>query len=437
MKCFWFDTIAGIVILDETGALHEWEPFPEFEETFVDVVRKLESNQLPEPYRRVVTRLEKRDAGDGVTVSCEDEDLAHLLQGMGTVPVVVEQPSPLRPAFLQQFEAILAEVSDGVLSLEAFSGKNYSLCQAVTRDRIQANARQEDQVIIQAVEALGDINKSLNVFYERLREWFGLHFPELTDSLISNNSLFTRLVHGLRTRARFTADNLSTDFQLRDRLLDSIEDRAEKSMGAELNEMDAQVIHVFAGQIVALEDLKDQIEKYLEKTVQAIAPNMTTLVGPLVTARLLALGGGLKKLAMMPASRLQLLGAERALFRSLKTDATSPKHGVIFQWPQIRGAKPWHRGKISRVLSGKLAIAARVDYFKGDFVGWDLKREVNTRIEEIKRKYPKPPKKKPRKSGSRKSWSRRGGGGRRGQGGRQGSRQSRRRPPRQKKFRRS
>ncbi len=126
-----------------------------------------------------------------------------------------------------------------------------------------------------------------------------------------------------------------------------------------------------------------------------VAPNLKALVGGAkLAARLMSLAGGLKELAMMPASTIQVLGAEKALFRHLRTGAKPPKHGVIFQYPAINRSPWWQRGKIARALAGKLAIAARVDYFSGEYIGEELKKELEQRIQEIKEKYPNPPKRK-------------------------------------------
>jgi nucleolar protein 56 len=128
-----------------------------------------------------------------------------------------------------------------------------------------------------------------------------------------------------------------------------------------------------------------------------VAPNVKSLVGSLLGARLISIAGNLRNLAMRPASTIQVLGAEKALFRSLKTGARPPKHGLIFQAALLHDAKRWQRGKIARALAGKLAIAARADAFGGNYVGDRLKADLNRRIEEIKEKYrePPPPKEKP------------------------------------------
>ena len=121
---------------------------------------------------------------------------------------------------------------------------------------------------------------------------------------------------------------------------------------------------------------------------------MRAIVGSLVSAKLIAKAGSLEKLAFMPASRIQLLGAEKALYRFLKTGEKRPKHGLIFQWNQIRSAKPYHRGKIARMVSGKIGLASKLDFFNGDYMGDELMEDIEEKIKEIERKYLKPPPKK-------------------------------------------
>ena len=136
------------------------------------------------------------------------------------------------------------------------------------------------------------------------------------------------------------------------------------------------------------------LTKYLEKIMGEITPNLTGLIGSLLGARLIHIAGGLKELAFLPSTVVQVLGAEKALFRSLKTGTRPPKHGVIFQHAYIHNAPKWQRGKISRVLSGKIAIAARIDAFTGDIRYEELQKDMEKRIKEIRKKYPTPPPKK-------------------------------------------
>jgi nucleolar protein 56 len=140
------------------------------------------------------------------------------------------------------------------------------------------------------------------------------------------------------------------------------------------------------------------MEKYLDDTMEEVAPNIKAMVGSLLGARLIAIAGGLTNVAKMPASTIQVLGAEKALFRSLKTGTLPPKHGIIFQHTYLHDAKRWQRGKIARALAGKLAIAARIDAYGHRDISESLKTKLDMRIAEIREKYSEPPPIQERKS---------------------------------------
>jgi nucleolar protein 56 len=136
--------------------------------------------------------------------------------------------------------------------------------------------------------------------------------------------------------------------------------------------------------------IKDNLEKYIEESMKDVAPNLQTLVGSLLGARLISLAGNLENLAKRSSGTVQVLGAEKALFRHLRSGEDPPKHGVIFQSPLIHSAKLHQRGKIARALAGKLSIAARVDYFSGEFIGPTLVNNLEKRIVEIQEAFPEP-----------------------------------------------
>ncbi|MBA7666014.1 hypothetical protein ES703_74089 [subsurface metagenome] len=154
---------------------------------------------------------------------------------------------------------------------------------------------------------------------------------------------------------------------------------------------DLKIVQDYASQIVSLDSYRQGLEDYLTDLMEKSAPNINAIIGSLIGAKLIAKAGSLKKLAFMPSSRIQLLGAEKALYRFLKTGEKRPKHGLIFQWNQIRGSKYYHRGKIARVVAGKIGLSAKVDFFSGEFIGEKMAIEVENKIKEIEEKYPNPP----------------------------------------------
>jgi nucleolar protein 56 len=224
---------------------------------------------------------------------------------------------------------------------------------------------------------------------DRIREWYGIHFPEL-DRLLEKHETYARLVIKLGNRENFTIEKL-VEKEIPESKAEQIVKAAEGSMGADLSETDLEQIQALSKNILDLYQLRQQLESYLDTTMEEVAPNMKTLVGSLLGARLIALAGGLTNLAKRPASTIQVLGAEKALFRSLKTGTRPPKHGIIFQHTYLHEAKRWQRGKIARALAGKVSIAARIDAFGGKYVGDQLKIDLEKRIQEIREKYAEPP----------------------------------------------
>jgi len=235
-----------------------------------------------------------------------------------------------------------------------------------------------DRFIVQAVRALDDTIDTINLTSERLHEWYGLHFPELAD--YAREERYARLIAEKGSRE---AIQDALDLQL-------------ESVGSELEEKDLEVVRGFANNLIQLYEEKGRLEAYIADRMEEAAPNITSIVGASLGARLISIAGGLKRLSRMPAGTVQLLGAEKALFAHLRQGKRPPKHGVIFQHPTVHRAPYWQRGNISRTMGGKLAIASKVDYFKGEFIGDKLNEDIARRVEEIMKKSPEPPKKEQR-----------------------------------------
>jgi len=259
----------------------------------------------------------------------------------------------------------------------------------LTRLRVRKAGEKRDLMVAQAILSIDDLDKTAKLFMGRIREWYGLHFPEL-DRMIEKHETYARLVLNLGKRLNFTTESLEREGLPANKVA-QIVGTAENSMGAELTETDIEQIQALCKQTLELYNLRHALQNYADSTVGEVAPNIQALVGSLLAARLIALAGGLTNLAKMPSSTIQVLGAEKALFRALKTGTRPPKHGVIFQDALIHDAKKWQRGKMSRALSGKLAIAARTDAFSGRYIGDSLKADLERRVAEIKEKYPKAP----------------------------------------------
>jgi nucleolar protein 56 len=259
----------------------------------------------------------------------------------------------------------------------------------LTRLGVKRAGERRDLMIVQSILTIDDLDRTTNLLMGRIHEWFGLHFPEL-DRNVESHQTYARLILQLGRRSNFVADQLEKE-GLPAKKVEKIREAAERSMGAELRDPDIESIRSLCAQALELYTLRRNLQDYSTSVVEEVAPNTNALVGSLLAARLIALAGGLTNLAKMPASTIQVLGAEKALFRALKTGTSPPKHGVIFQEALVHDAKKWQRGKVSRALAGKLAIAARADAFGSRYIGDSLKVDLDKRVEEIKKRYQEAP----------------------------------------------
>ncbi|WP_297507794.1 C/D box methylation guide ribonucleoprotein complex aNOP56 subunit [Thermococcus sp.] len=393
MKAYLAENVRGIYAFDGEGNLIGTKPFPGRPEDSLD---KLLKGQPVEELLSFLNELKEKGYTEFIV---EDSELARNLKELGYT-VTAEFPNVAGEKLRSNPAEFLGE---------KWFEEYYSVGVALTRLRIQEQSGARDKMIIQAIEALDDIDKVINLLVSRLREWYGLHFPEL-DEILPKHQQYVAFVKEIGPRENITREKLE-ELGFPGGKIEKILKASEKSMGAPLGKFDSEIIMKLASEISDLYKLREQIEDYLEMAMDEVAPNLKALVGAKLAARLLSLAGGLKELAMMPASTIQVLGAEKALFRHLRTGAKPPKHGVIFQYPAINRSPWWQRGKIARALAGKLAIAARVDYFSGEYIGEELKKELEQRIEEIKRKYPNPPKRKAKPEKKKKKEKFKGKGG--------------------------
>jgi len=264
------------------------------------------------------------------------------------------------------------------------------LAHSLSRYKLKFSPDKVDTMIVQAIGLLDDLDKELNTYAMRLREWYGWHFPEL-GKIVPDHQMYAKALMkmGVRTSCKSLdfSDILPEEVEL------EMKDAAEISMGTEVSEDDIANILQLCDQVVSLSEYRAQLWDYLRNRMQAIAPNLTTVVGELVGARLIAHAGSLMNLAKQPASTVQILGAEKALFRALKTKHDTPKYGLIYHASLVGQAEPKHKGKISRVLAAKCALSIRVDAL-GDTseptVGYEGRLKVEERLRQLQGKAPIP-----------------------------------------------
>lgn len=261
---------------------------------------------------------------------------------------------------------------------------------SAAEDAIRMASSRPDLHLVNAILALDDTDKFLNITATRVTEWYGLHFPELTQ-MMQDNMALCKMVADIGRREDFDKENLQGR-GLTEKKIEAILTAKERSKGGEVAERDLDRVRNLARLALSLGGERDHLNTYVESTMKRIAPNVAEVAGPTIGARLMAKAGGLDRLAVLPASTIQILGAEKALFRALKTGARPPKHGILFQHQDVHMAPKWQRGKIARTLANKIAIAARIDYYRGSGEP-SVKVDLERRLEQIRSKYKEPPRK--------------------------------------------
>lgn len=255
-----------------------------------------------------------------------------------------------------QMESLLTGVDEKELNQ-----MNLGLAHSVSRYKLSFTSEKVDTMIIQAVSLLEDLDKELNNYAMRLREWYSWHFPEL-GKIITDNTTYAQsvILIGMRTNVKdLTMEQLQE--VMPEDIAEQVKEAAEISMGTEILKDDENHLKTLAKSVVEISDYRANLAEYLKNRMAAVAPNLTVLVGELVAAKLIAHSGSLMNLAKQPASTIQILGAEKALFRALKTKKNTPKYGLIYNASVVGQAKNNLKGKVSRTLANKCALCVRYD----------------------------------------------------------------------------
>lgn len=270
------------------------------------------------------------------------------------------------------------------LTLKACSVAQLGLGHSYSRARVKFNVHRVDNMIIQSIALLDQLDKDVNTFSMRIREWYSYHFPELYN-IVPENHLYTKCAEYIKDRKTLTDESVEslTEIIGDSEKAQAIVDAAKMSMGMDISPVDLINIQMFATRVVALHNYRKQIAEYLHSKMNSVAPNLTVLIGDQVGARLISKAGSLTSLAKYPASTLQILGAEKALFRALKTRSNTPKYGLLYHSTFIGRAGIKNKGRISRYLANKCSIASRIDCFseiQSTIFGEKLRQQVEDRL---------------------------------------------------------
>jgi len=255
---------------------------------------------------------------------------------------------------------------------------------AFSRNRMQLDPNRQDKPIINTIALLDNLDKNINTFAMRVREWYAWHFPELA-KIVTDNIAYAKVSRVIRVRDSFKQESTAELEEAcgAEEVAAEVLKAMKMSMGQDIVEMDMQNIDHFAGEVIKLATMRKTLHEYLKAKMDLVAPNLSTLIGEIIGARLISHAGSLTNLAKYPASTVQILGAEKALFRALKTKGNTPKYGLIFHSSFIGRAQQKNKGRISRYLANKCSLASRIDCFSDEasaIFGEKLRDQVEERL---------------------------------------------------------
>lgn len=348
---------AGVALFKVDGEKRKMKALLQFKSTAdaLETTTQMINGELSKPVRKFLKKnIVEKGIEDELAVA--DSKLAKAIKETLAIPCVHGDET------LATFRALKECLEEliGDISKEQIKQTSLGLAHQLNRYKLKFSPDKVDMMVVQAVSLLEDLDKEINKYAMRAREWYGWHFPELA-KIVNDNMLYAKCVLAMKTR--FNARD--TDFSdfLEEELETKVKDAAMISMGTEIAEEDIESVSRLCKEVVAASQYREQLSAYLSSRMQTIAPNLTTMVGEQIGARLIQKAGSLLSLAKYPSSTVQILGAEKALFRALKQRQATPKYGILYNAAIVAKASPAQKGTMSRVLAAKASLSARIDSF--------------------------------------------------------------------------
>ena len=374
------DITAAFADSDSASKMLKLKAFQKFDDTseaLVAATSMLESTVSKKLKKFLDKNIVQKELSDELAVY--EKKLGKAINDKLDIPCIFnDKVLELMRGVRQNLETLLGGTTENDLRV-----MRLGLAHSLGRHKLKFSPDKVDTMVVQAIGLLDELDKELNTYAMRVREWYGWHFPEM-GKIITENVPYAKCAKkmGMRTNC------VQCDFAdiLDEETEQELKEAVQISMGTEISDDDISNIQSLCDQVIALSEYRVQLYEYLQNRMRAIAPNLTTMVGELVGARLIAHAGSLMSLAKHPASTVQILGAEKALFRALKAKHDTPKYGLIYHASLIGQAAPKHKGKISRVLAAKCALSIRVDALTvGDIpeVGVEHRMAVENRLRQL------------------------------------------------------
>ena len=389
MEFYITQCIAGFIAFDEDLQITDYKLFNE--EEIVSNLLKIEENEILNEEIELINGIKlDLEGGDKIIIETTKRKSQYKeLENYGNIEVKTPNKGGEH----------LRNNIDYVLEAIGFSKSQDEIIQIYEKlaiYKIKKSSQEEDKLLIQAINSVDDIDESISKLVERIRDWYTIYFPEM--DTISNNETYIKLIAESENR-----EDILENFK--EHFIGEI----EESSGADIEESDLAMLKSFAESIYSLQKSRKELETYIDSKMEAMAPNLRDLLGSTLGAKLIAHIGSIKRLATYPASVIQIMGAEKAIFRHLKTGERPPKHGLIFQHPSVRGAKWWNRGKIARNLALKITLAVRKDVFSGEYDP-SIAEDYLNKVEQIEKENPFPKKTSQKRAKERKAEKEKGKG---------------------------
>ena len=348
---------AGVGLFKVDGDKQKLKAFLRFKSTAdaLETTTQIVNGELSKPVKKFLKKnFVEKEIADNLAVL--DAKLGHAIKDHLDIPCVHgEETLSMFRALRANIDALLQEVTPEQMNQTALG-----LAHNLNRYKLKFSPDKIDMMVVQAVSLLEDLDKEINKYAMRAKEWYGWHFPELSKA-VNDNIVYAKVVLAMKTR--FNARD--TDFSdfMEEEDAQKVKDAAMVSMGTEIADEDVENICRLCTEVVSSAKYREQLSAYLSSRMQTIAPNLTTMVGEQIGARLIQKAGSLLTLAKYPASTVQILGAEKALFRALKQRQATPKYGILYNAQVVAKAPQANKGTMSRVLAAKASLSARIDSF--------------------------------------------------------------------------
>ncbi|AFM98124.1 Nop56p-like protein [Encephalitozoon hellem ATCC 50504] len=271
------------------------------------------------------------------------------------------------------------------ISWAEYSERILCLAHKISMEKINLVPEKIDTMVIQSVSLLEDMDKDINLHCMRLKEWYGFHFPELS-SVTDNNREYLKLVVAIGRKGSIDEEKRKALREIAGDKSEKIISLGEKSMGVAMDESDVLNILEDARSVLRSFEFRDELVEYIRVKMEGLAPNMTSLVGEVIAAKMISKAGSLSSLARMPGSSIQMMGAEKALFQALKSKTSTPKYGIIYGCSLLGQVSSQNKGKIARSLASKIAIAARIDSYgeeRTNAIGVKMREKIERRIKDL------------------------------------------------------